>query len=131
MMRTNLTACVVLGVAAVVIGGCCSGMKTTFVNELNTTIEPNYRTSGPENFRVVVGEIKPGDDATRCIKLEPLVLPADFTITIREATPDQLQHIVRIPKKYPDELTVIFSPDADLGVVIKVVDGDGNELKRR
>ena len=117
--------------AALVIGGCCSGMETTFVNDLDTTIEPNYRTSGPENFRVVVGEIKPGEKATKCIHLEPLVLPADFTITIREATPDQLQHIVRIPKKYPDELTVIFSPDADLGVVIKVVDGDGNVLKKR
>ena len=131
MKRTNLTMLVALGVTAVMLGGCCDGMKTTFVNELSKPIEPNYRTSGPENFRVVVGKIEPGDDMTKCIKLEPMVLPADFTVTVFEATPDQLQHIVRIPKDYPEKLTVTFSPDAELGVVIKIVDDDGNVLKRR
>ena len=116
--------------AAVMFTGCCSDMKTTFVNELDTTIEPNYRTSGPENFRVVVGKIAPGEDETKCIKLGHL-LPAQFTITIREATPDQLQHIVTIPEKFPSELFVTFFPDPDLGVMIKVVDQDGNELKKR
>ena len=97
--------------------------------QLDEPINPNYRTSGPENFRVEVGEIKPGDYETKCIKPGKL-LPAHFVITIREATPDQLQHIVTIPEKYPEELTVTFWPDADLGVVIKVVDQDGKELTK-
>lgn len=131
MKRTNLTILVALGVATVVLGGCCGGMDTKFVNDLKKPIEPNFRTSGPENFRVVVGKIEPGKSETKCIHLEPMALPADFTVTIFEATPEQLQHIVRIPKEYPDELTVTFSPDPDLGVVIRIVDGDGRVLKRR
>jgi len=131
MHRTNLTMLVALGVAAVALGGCCDGMKTTFINQLDKPIEPNYRTSGPENFRVVVGKIEPGEDVTTCIELEPMVLPADFTVTVFEATPDQLQHIVRIPKDYPEKLTVTFSSDPDLGVVIRIVDDDGTVLKRR
>lgn len=131
MNKAKVTLPVTLGVLALVLGGCCDGMKTEFVNSLNKTIEPNYRTSGPENFRVVVSKIEPGKSKTCCIKLEPMVLPADFTVTIFEATPDQLQHIVRIPKEFPEELTVTFSPDEDLGVVIRIVDDKGNVLKRR
>ena len=131
MNKTNLTMLVALGVMTIVLGGCCDGMKATFVNELSKPLEPNYRTSGPENFRVEMGKIAPGESAKKCIKLEPMVLPADFTVTIFEATPEQLQHIVRIPKDYPEKITVTFSPDADLGVVIKIVDDKGNVLKRR
>ena len=131
MKKMNLTMLVALGVTAVVLGGCCDGMKTTFVNELGKPIEPNYRTSGPENFRVPMGKIAPGESESKCVKLEPMMLPADFTVTIFEATPEQLQHIVRIPKDYPEKLTVTISPDAELGVVIRIVDDKGKVLKRR
>lgn len=130
MNKAKVTMLVALGMAAVVLGGCCDGMKTTFVNELDKTIEPNFRTSGLGNFRVVVGKIEPGKSETVCIKPGQL-LPADFTVTIFEATPDQLQHIVRIPEDYPEELTVTFSPDDDLGVVIRIIDDKGIELKKR
>ena len=40
MTKTNVTTFVALGMAAVVLAGCCcDGMETTFVNELDETIE--------------------------------------------------------------------------------------------
>jgi len=131
MTRTNLTAIAVLCMATAVLAGCCSGMEATFINELDKTIEPNYRTSGVGNARVVVGEIKPGGEKTACVKLDPLVLPADFVVTIFEATGDSLQGIAHIPEKFPEKITVMFLPDEDVGVVIRIVDRKGNDLMKR
>ncbi len=131
MTRTNLTTSAVLCMVAAVLGGCCRGMKATFINELDETIEPNFRTSGPENFRVVVGKIKPGEEKTVCVKLEPLVLPADFIVTVFGATPDMRQAIPRIPTEFPKEITVMFLPDEDVGVRIRIIDGEGNDLLKR
>ncbi len=131
MTKTNLTAFAILCMVAAVSTGCCSGMKATFINELDKTIEPNYRTSGVGNFRVVVGKLKPGQEKTVCVKLDPRVLPAKFTVTIFEGTGDSLQAIPLIPEEYPEEITVMFLPGEDVDVVIKIVDQDGNDMLKR
>jgi len=130
MTKTTMTTIAILCTATVAMTGCCSGMKTTFVNDLDKTIEPNFHTVGEGNSHVKVGPIEPGGEKTVCIKFGKL-LPAKFAVTVFEATPDALRYSVPIPKDFPDEVTVMILPGKDVDVVIRIIDGDGNELKPR
>ena len=125
MKTTSLTVLMALAVVMMVAGG-CGRTKVTFVNLTDKTVATEFVTQG--TGRVNVGDIAPGKKEKQCLKFDPELLPAQFSITIDGGTPETLTRVVMIPKEPPSKLRVHIKPDMDLGRIIEVTDADGTQI---
>jgi hypothetical protein len=133
MRSSNFALLMVLVLVGSLLGGCCRGMKVTFINETDAPVDAEFLTQGgpDQESHTRLGTIDPGEDKSACKRFDEEMLPSNFSITIDGGTPDTLTEIIEIPVKYFDEIEIYIRPDEELGRVIEIVDEDGKAIEKK